>query len=93
MILRLSSALCYGWHRPAYRDSRGLVLDENRPSAVVVYGLQRTTDAVSAHGEMHMSISLLIFFIVYGSGVWYRLHLYDETGSAKVSRRRCLMGD
>ncbi|HAT6297312.1 TPA: cytochrome ubiquinol oxidase subunit I [Proteus mirabilis] len=33
----------------------------------VVYGIQRTRDAVSAHGEMHMSISLLIFFIVYGS--------------------------
>lgn len=39
----------------------------------VVYGIQRTRDAVSAHGEMHMSISLLIFFIVYGSvfGVGY----------------------
>ncbi|MEX6387996.1 cytochrome ubiquinol oxidase subunit I [Proteus mirabilis] len=32
----------------------------------VVYGIQRTRDAVSAHGEMHMSISLLIFLIVYG---------------------------
>ncbi|UZK71320.1 cytochrome ubiquinol oxidase subunit I [Proteus mirabilis] len=39
----------------------------------VVYGIQRTRDAVSAHGEMHMSISLLIFFIVYGSvfGIGY----------------------
>ncbi|EST58664.1 cytochrome ubiquinol oxidase subunit I [Proteus hauseri] len=39
----------------------------------VVYGIQRTRDAVSAHGEMHMSISLLIFFVVYGSvfGVGY----------------------
>ncbi|MEQ5224399.1 cytochrome ubiquinol oxidase subunit I [Proteus cibi] len=39
----------------------------------VVYGIQRTQDAVSAHGEMHMSISLLIFFVVYGSvfGVGY----------------------
>jgi cytochrome bd-type quinol oxidase subunit 1 len=25
----------------------------------VVYGLQRTADAVSAHGTLHMSISLL----------------------------------
>ncbi|MBD2780541.1 cytochrome ubiquinol oxidase subunit I [Xenorhabdus szentirmaii] len=39
----------------------------------VVYGLMRTKDAVSAHGEMHMSISLLIFFVVYGAvfGVGY----------------------
>ncbi|EMP6219825.1 cytochrome ubiquinol oxidase subunit I [Providencia rettgeri] len=39
----------------------------------VVYGLQRTADAVSAHGEMHMSISLIAFFIVYGSvfGIGY----------------------
>ncbi|CEE93840.1 ubiquinol oxidase subunit I, cyanide insensitive [Xenorhabdus nematophila str. Anatoliense] len=39
----------------------------------VVYGLMRTKDAVSAHGEIHMSISLLIFFIVYGAvfGIGY----------------------
>lgn len=39
----------------------------------VVYGLQRTADAVSAHGEVHMSISLLAFFAVYGSvfGIGY----------------------
>lgn len=39
----------------------------------VVYGLQRTEDAVSAHGDLHMSISLLSFFVVYSSvfGVGY----------------------
>ena len=39
----------------------------------VVYGLQRTEDAVSAHGTLHMSISLLAFFVVYMSvfGVGY----------------------
>ncbi|MBC8950188.1 cytochrome ubiquinol oxidase subunit I [Xenorhabdus sp. TS4] len=39
----------------------------------VVYGLMRTKDAVSAHGEIHMSISLLIFFVVYAAvfGVGY----------------------
>ena len=39
----------------------------------VVYGLMRTKDAVSAHGEMHMSLSLLAFFVVYMSvfGVGY----------------------
>ncbi|WP_099075528.1 cytochrome ubiquinol oxidase subunit I [Proteus alimentorum] len=39
----------------------------------VVYGIQRTRDAVSAHAEMHMSISLLIFLVVYSSvfGVGY----------------------
>ncbi|WP_350306604.1 cytochrome ubiquinol oxidase subunit I [Photorhabdus viridis] len=39
----------------------------------VVYGLLRTKDAVSAHGEIHMSLSLLLFIVVYGSvfGVGY----------------------
>jgi len=39
----------------------------------VVYGLQRTADAVSAHGDLHMSLSLLAFFVVYSSvfGVGY----------------------
>lgn len=39
----------------------------------VVYGLLRTKDAVSAHGDLHMSISLLAFIIVYCSvfGVGY----------------------
>ena len=39
----------------------------------VVYGLQRTADAVSAHGEIHMSISLMTFFVVYASvfGIGY----------------------
>ncbi|WP_273842122.1 cytochrome ubiquinol oxidase subunit I [Providencia rettgeri] len=39
----------------------------------VVYGLQRTSDGVSAHGEMHMSISLIAFFVVYGGvfGIGY----------------------
>jgi cytochrome bd ubiquinol oxidase subunit I len=32
----------------------------------VVYGLMKTKDAVSAHGDLQMSISLLSFFIVYG---------------------------
>ncbi len=39
----------------------------------VVYGLMRTKDAASAHGELHMSISLLIFFVVYSAvfGIGY----------------------
>ena len=39
----------------------------------VVYGYQRTIDAVSAHGELHMSITLLAFFVVYSSvfGIGY----------------------
>ncbi|PHM73486.1 cytochrome ubiquinol oxidase subunit I [Xenorhabdus kozodoii] len=45
----------------------------------VVYGLMRTKEAVSAHGEIHMSISLLIFFIVYtavfGVGYAYMMKL------------------
>ena len=54
----------------------------------VVYGIQRTRDAVSAHGEMHMSISLLIFFVVYGSvfgiGYAYMLRLIRK-GSSEVN--------
>ncbi|MBI6529611.1 cytochrome ubiquinol oxidase subunit I [Proteus vulgaris] len=53
----------------------------------VVYGIQRTRDAVSAHGEMHMSISLLIFFVVYGSvfgvGYAYMLRLIRK-GTSEV---------
>jgi len=45
----------------------------------VVYGLLRTHDAVSAHGTLHMSISLLAFILVYGSvfgvGLMYLLKL------------------
>ncbi|ELR8688791.1 cytochrome ubiquinol oxidase subunit I [Salmonella enterica] len=39
----------------------------------VVYGVQRTIDAVSSHGALHMSISLLAFILVYSSvfGVGY----------------------
>lgn len=39
----------------------------------VVYGVQRTIDAVSAHGDFHMSVSLLAFILVYSSvfGVGY----------------------
>ncbi|WP_075182049.1 cytochrome ubiquinol oxidase subunit I [Pantoea sp. 1.19] len=39
----------------------------------VVYGLMRTRDAVSAHGDLHMSLSLLAFIVVYASvfGIGY----------------------
>lgn len=39
----------------------------------VVHGLLRTTDAVSAHGELQMSISLIAFIVIYMSvfGVGY----------------------
>ncbi|WP_338562023.1 cytochrome ubiquinol oxidase subunit I [Erwinia sp. E_sp_B01_3] len=39
----------------------------------VVYGLLRTKDAVSAHGDLHMSISLIAFILVYSSvfGIGY----------------------
>ena len=39
----------------------------------VVYGLLRTKDAVSSHGAMQMSISLLLFVVIYSSvfGVGY----------------------
>ncbi|MDO6581200.1 cytochrome ubiquinol oxidase subunit I [Photobacterium sp. 2_MG-2023] len=44
----------------------------------VVHGLLRTDAAVSAHGDLHMSISLLTFFVVYslvfGFGYYYMVH-------------------
>lgn len=43
----------------------------------VVYGLKRTRDAVSAHGDLQMSISLISFFVVYsmvfGFGYYYMI--------------------
>ncbi|WP_034946600.1 cytochrome ubiquinol oxidase subunit I [Erwinia oleae] len=44
----------------------------------VVYGLMRTRDAVSAHGDLHMSLSLLAFILVYSSvfGVGY-IYLFN----------------
>lgn len=44
----------------------------------VVHGLLRTDAAVSAHGDLHMSISLMTFFVVYslvfGFGYYYMVH-------------------
>ncbi|HEY0210881.1 cytochrome ubiquinol oxidase subunit I [Acerihabitans sp.] len=48
----------------------------------VVYGLQRTRDAVSAHGPLHMSISLLAFIAIYcsvfGVGYVYMMRLMRQ---------------
>ncbi|QUY48168.1 cytochrome ubiquinol oxidase subunit I [Serratia plymuthica] len=48
----------------------------------VVYGVQRTRDAVSAHGDMHMSFSLLAFIAVYcsvfGVGYMYLMRLIKK---------------
>lgn len=48
----------------------------------VVYGLQRTKDAVSAHGDLQMSLSLLAFILVYfsvfGIGYFYMMHLMKK---------------
>ncbi len=48
----------------------------------VVYGLQRTKDAVSAHGDIQMSLSLLAFILVYSSvfgiGYFYMVHLMKK---------------
>lgn len=51
----------------------------------VVYGLQRTRDAVSAHGDMHMSVSLLAFILVYSSvfGVGYLYGAADQKGPVR----------
>lgn len=48
----------------------------------VVYGLQRTKDAVSDHGDIQMSLSLLVFILVYfsvfGIGYFYMVHLMKK---------------
>lgn len=48
----------------------------------VVYGLLRTRDAVSPHGDLHMSISLICFIVVYsavfGIGYLYMMHQIKE---------------
>ena len=48
----------------------------------VVYGVQRTIDAVSAHGNLHMSISLMAFIVVYcsvfGVGYHYMMRLIKQ---------------
>ncbi len=50
----------------------------------VVYGVQRTRDAVSAHGDLHMSLSLLAFIVVYASvfgvGYVYLIRLIKRAG-------------
>lgn len=57
----------------------------------VVYGLQRTRDAVSGHGTLQMSISLIVFIVVYSSvfgvGYHYMMRLIKqgpETGEGKI---------
>ncbi|MEZ3500676.1 cytochrome ubiquinol oxidase subunit I [Pantoea sp. KPR_PJ] len=59
----------------------------------VVYGVQRTIDAVSGHGDLHMSISLLAFIAVYsavfGVGYVYMVRLIKKgplTGEGKDVR-------
>ncbi len=51
----------------------GWVTTEAGRQPWVVYGYKRTIDAVSTHGDLHMSLSLLAFILVYGSvfGIGY----------------------
>lgn len=48
----------------------------------VVYGVQRTVDAVSGHGMLPMTISLAVFIVVYcsvfGVGTYYLLHMLNK---------------
>ena len=71
--LRISPTLCLiallaGW-----------VTTEVGRQPWVVYGLMRTRDAVSAHSDLQMSISLLVFIVVYslvfGVGYLYLIRL------------------
>lgn len=57
----------------------------------VVYGVQRTRDAVSAHGDLHMSLSLLAFIVVYASvfgvGYVYLIRLIKKGQKVRTRRR------
>ena len=48
----------------------------------VVYGVQRTADAVSGHGVLPMTISLAVFIVIYcsvfGVGTYYLLHMLKK---------------
>ena len=48
----------------------------------VVYGVQRTVDAVSGHGVLPMTISLAVFIVIYcsvfGVGTYYLLHMLKK---------------
>lgn len=48
----------------------------------VVYGIKRTRDAVSIHSDLQMSISLVVFILVYSSvfgiGYWYMMRLVRQ---------------
>ena len=48
----------------------------------VVYGVQRTVDAVSGHGVLPMTISLAVFIVIYcsvfGVGTYYWLHMLKK---------------
>ena len=48
----------------------------------VVYGVQRTADAVSGHGALPMTISLAVFIVIYcsvfGVGTYYLLHMLKK---------------
>ncbi len=75
------SAFCPmdGAIRPDRDSLAGWVTTEVGRQPWVVYGVQRTADAVSAHGDLHMSVSLLTFIVVYsavfGVGYSYMLRL------------------
>jgi len=57
----------------------------------VVYGLLRTRDAVSAHGSLHMSLSLLAFILIYtsvfGVGYGYMMRLIRK-GPPTIDERK-----
>lgn len=57
----------------------GWVTTEMGRQPWVVYGLLRTSDAVSAHGAVQLSVTLSIFIVVYfavfGTGIGYLLRL------------------
>jgi cytochrome bd-type quinol oxidase subunit 1 len=54
----------------------------------VVYGLMRTADASSNHSVMQMSITLILFVVVYFALFGAGLRLHDAPGAQRAEDRR-----
>jgi len=61
----------------------GWVVTESGRQPFTVYGLLRTADSVSPIAAPAVAASLaafaLVYFAVFGAGIWYLFHLFDQT--------------
>ena len=61
----------------------GWVVTESGRQPFTVYGLLRTADSVSPIAAPAVAVSLaafaVVYFAVFGAGIWYLFHLYNQT--------------